>query len=58
MMRTQLVVVAVFVLSALGACGGSNKPPMQPDNDNASLGDGGGAAPAAPASPASAPAHS
>ncbi len=55
MMRTTLL--AVLVAWALGAiaCGGASKPPMQPDSDNAALGDGGadlatGAAPA--------PAHS
>lgn len=26
---------------AVGACGGGAKPPMQPDNDTTSLGDGG-----------------
>jgi hypothetical protein len=51
-MREALLAVLVACVSVAGvACGGENKPPMQPDNDLNSLGDG-GAEPAAPATSA------
>jgi hypothetical protein len=43
--------MAVWVI---GACGGEPKPPMQPDNDTTSLGDGGPEL-TPPATPAPAP---
>jgi hypothetical protein len=50
-MRQALLALVVACVAVVGmACGGGNKPPMQPDNDTDSLGDGG------PAPAASAPA--
>lgn len=57
MVRVLGVLLAIGVaVWATGACGGGSKPPMQPDNDTTSLGDG-GAAPemTPPAAPAPAP---
>jgi hypothetical protein len=56
MQRVPTLGLVAALLAALGiaACGGGNKPPLQPDNDT--LDDGG--APAAPsAAPAPAPPH-
>jgi hypothetical protein len=51
-MRDALLAVLVACVCMVSvACGGESKPPMQPDNDLTSLGDG-GAEPAAPASSA------
>ncbi len=42
MVRVLGVVLAIgMAVWATGACGGGAKPPMQPDNDTTSLGDGG-----------------
>ena len=49
-MRILAMVATVLLSWGVTACGGASKPPMQPDNDPASAGDG-GAEPSAPAPP-------
>jgi hypothetical protein len=42
MVRVLGVLLVIGVAAwAMGACGGEPKPPMTPDNDTTSLGDGG-----------------
>ena len=51
-MRVALLAVLMACVAWMAvACGGESKPPMQPDNDLGSLGDG-GAEPAPSAAPA------
>ena len=51
MVRVLGVLLAMALgVGAVAACGGAEKPPMQPDNDTTSLGDG-GPEPAPPATP-------
>jgi hypothetical protein len=41
-MKTTVAIGLLLVGLGIGACGGASKPPLQPDNDNASaMGDGG-----------------
>ena len=49
-----VLLVTGMAVWAISACGGEAKPPMQPDNDTTSLGDGGPEM-TPPATPAPAP---